>query len=55
MVHADHDPICAILDATGLFASDMLADMAQPYLSAAEPHIWLVACEGPVVTGFAYC
>lgn len=55
MVRADHNHVSTILDATGLFPSDMLAEMAEPYLSAAEPHMWLVACEGSVVTGFAYC
>lgn len=33
----------------------MLADMAEPGLSGVAPHIWLTACEGNDVLGFAYC
>lgn len=33
----------------------MLADMADPFLSAAADHLWLVICEGDRVVGFAYC
>ncbi|MBX9858170.1 MAG: GNAT family N-acetyltransferase [Sphingomonas sp.] len=51
---ADLPAIAAILDATGLFPSAMLADMAEPYLAGQAPHHWLVIAEGDAVRGFAY-
>jgi GNAT superfamily N-acetyltransferase len=55
MTRDDLPAVSSILDGTGLFPSGMLADMAKPYLSEAEPHIWLVALSGTAVLGFAYC
>lgn len=55
MLRADLLAITPILDATGLFPADMLPAMAEPYLSGSEPHIWLVASQGPDLKGFAYC
>lgn len=51
----DLNAVSSILDDTGLFPSEMLADMAEPFLSGAEPHIWLTAYHGNDVLGFAYC
>lgn len=47
--------LAPILDATGLFPAEMLADMAEPYLSGAAPHHWLVAEAKGLIAGFAYC
>jgi GNAT superfamily N-acetyltransferase len=55
MTRDDLPAVSSILDGTGLFPTEMLADMAEPYLSEAEPHIWLVALSGTAVLGFAYC
>jgi ribosomal protein S18 acetylase RimI-like enzyme len=55
MSRNDLSAVSSILDNTGLFPSEMLADMAEPFLSETEPHIWLTACEGDDVLGFAYC
>lgn len=54
LVRADLPLVAPILDATDLFPSDMLADMAEPWLCGAAPHHWLVAVEGHAVLGFAY-
>lgn len=54
LVRADLPLVAPILDATGLFPSDMLADMAQPWLAGEAPHHWLVATSGTAVLGFAY-
>lgn len=51
---ADLPFVGAILDATGLFPSEMLAPMVEPYLSEEAPHRWLVACAGEQLLGFAY-
>ncbi len=55
MLRDDLNAVSAILNDTGLFPSEMLADMAEPCLSGTEPHIWLMACKGTDVLGFAYC
>jgi GNAT superfamily N-acetyltransferase len=55
MSRDDLSAVSSILDETELFPSEMLAEMAEPYLSGADPHIWLTACEGHDVLGFAYC
>lgn len=55
MSRNDLGAVSVILDGTGLFPSEMLSEMAEPYLSGTEPHIWLVVHEGPTVLGFAYC
>jgi ribosomal protein S18 acetylase RimI-like enzyme len=55
MTRNDLPGVSSILDGTGLFPTEMLADMAEPYLSEAEPHIWLVALSSTDVLGFAYC
>ena len=54
LVRADLPLVAPILDATGLFPSDMLADMAEPWLAGEAPHHWLVAAAGETVLGFAY-
>lgn len=54
LVRADLPHIASILDATGLFPSDMLAELAEPCLAGHAPHHWLVASEGARVLGFAY-
>ena len=55
MTRDDLPAVSSMLDETGLFPSEMLAAMAEPYLSGIEPHIWLVAQADAVVLGFAYC
>jgi ribosomal protein S18 acetylase RimI-like enzyme len=55
MSRNDLSAVSSIVDNTGLFPSEMLADMAEPFLSETEPHIWLTACEVDDVLGFAYC
>lgn len=55
MAREDLPRIVPILDATGLFPAELLPDMAEPYLSGTQPHIWLVADTGTVLHGFAYC
>lgn len=55
LVRADLPAVSAILDSTGLFPSAMLADMAEPFLSAAADHLWLVICHHEDILGFAYC
>jgi GNAT superfamily N-acetyltransferase len=51
----DLTTISFILDQTGLFPSEMLTEMAEPYLSGTKSDIWLVIHEGSTVLGFAYC
>lgn len=55
MVRADLPAIAQVLDETGLFPADMLADMAEPGLSGGAPHHWLVAEQAGEVIGFGYC
>lgn len=55
MSRNDLDGVSSILDGTGLFPSELLPEMAEPYLSGADPHLWLVAQEGSAVLAFAYC
>ena len=55
LVQEDLPALRAILDDTGLFPSDMLSDMAAPYLAGSAPHLWLVACRAGTPIGFAYC
>lgn len=43
----------SILESTGLFPTELLEEMAEPFLSRTAPHIWLVA-EISAVVGFAY-
>jgi len=52
---ADLAAVALVLDGTGLFPPDLLAPMAEPFLSGAAPHHWLVACEGGRPIGFVYC
>lgn len=54
LVRADLSHVAHVLDATGLFPSAMLAEMAEPFLSGAAPHHWLVAAQGDRRLGFAY-
>ena len=51
---ADLASVAAILDATGLFPSELLPDMAEPFLSSSADHLWLVICDQDAVVGFAY-
>lgn len=55
MRRADLISVAAVLDATGLFPSTLLSDMAEPALSGMADHLWLVICESDHVIGFAYC
>jgi GNAT superfamily N-acetyltransferase len=55
MSRNDLSAVSSILDETELFPSEMLTEMAEPFLSEAEPDIWLTACECHRVLGFAYC
>ena len=55
MSRDDLDAVSSILADTGLFPAEMLAEMAEPFLSGAEPQIWLTAYDGNDVLGFAYC
>ncbi len=55
MSRNDLNAVSAILDDTGLFPSEMLAEMAEPFLNGAQPHIWLTAFKGNDAVGFAYC
>lgn len=43
-----------ILDRVELFPSEMLEQMASPFLDRTAPHHWLVATAGEEVVGFAY-
>ena len=43
-----------MLEGTQLFPPQMLAEMAEPYLSQLLPHHWLVASIDGQVVGFAY-
>lgn len=54
LVRADLSHVAHVLEVTGLFPSAMLADMAEPFLSGAAPHHWLVAAQGDQRLGFAY-
>ena len=54
MSRADLPAVSTILDDTGLFPSELLPDMAEPFLAGSAPHLWLVACGGGAVLGFAY-
>lgn len=51
----DLDGVRRVLDTTGLFPAAMLDEMAEPFLSGAAPHVWLVATSKNSVIGFAYC
>lgn len=54
LARADLPAVSHILDETGLFPSDLLPAMAEPFLSGRAEHVWLVLCDGPEVLGFAY-
>jgi GNAT superfamily N-acetyltransferase len=45
----------AIIDSTGLFPSDLLDEMVDPFLSGAADEIWLLALEEHEPVGLAYC
>jgi ribosomal protein S18 acetylase RimI-like enzyme len=55
MLRDDLNAVSSILDQTGLFPAEMLGDMAEPFLSGVEPHIWLTTSIANDVLGFAYC
>lgn len=44
-----------VLDTSGLFPSEMLADMAEPFLTGVSPSSWLVAIGEGRALAFAYC
>jgi ribosomal protein S18 acetylase RimI-like enzyme len=44
-----------VLDTSGLFPSDMVGDMAEPFLSGESPPFWLVAVRESKTIAFAYC
>lgn len=48
-------PIERILDKVALFPSNMLSEMAEPFLSGAAPHIWIVISDRERLVGFVYC
>lgn len=50
----DIPALLAVLDQTGLFPGDMLADMIGPALSGEAPDIWLSGRIDGEVVGFAY-
>ena len=52
---ADLADIRHVLDTSGLFPSDMLADMAEPFLNGEAPCSWLVALREGRTIAFAYC
>jgi ribosomal protein S18 acetylase RimI-like enzyme len=43
-----------ILEETGLFPSDLLLPMAEPWLAGGSDHRWLVALDQDSALGFAY-
>lgn len=51
---ADLPALATILDGTGLFPSELLPAMAEPFLDGSAAHLWLVVREGEAVLGFAY-
>ncbi len=51
----DLTDIRRVLDTSGLFPSEMLADMAEPFLDGASLSSWLVAIGGGRAVAFAYC
>lgn len=55
MTRGDLSAVAGLLDKTELFPSDMLAEMAEPFLTNTAPHIWLVIHDNDGVAGFAYC
>ncbi len=55
MARADLHAIARVLDDTGLFPAEMLAEMAEPWLAGQAPHHWLVAEREGEVIGFGYC
>lgn len=53
LMRADLPMLIKILERTSLFPSELLEEMAEPFLSGEAPHLWLVA-EQYTVIGFAY-
>lgn len=51
---ADLPAVRVILDRTGLFPSDLLQPMVEPFLAEQSCHHWLVALGESRVLGFAY-
>lgn len=54
MRREDIPALAVVLDQTGLFPSDMLLPMAEPWLVGQADHRWLVALDGQEPIGFAY-
>ena len=44
-----------VIDAVGLFPSDLLDDMAAPFLAGVAEEIWCVLAEAGQILGVAYC
>jgi ribosomal protein S18 acetylase RimI-like enzyme len=55
MTRDDLPALADILNQTELFPSEMLEEMAKPFLTNTAPHIWLVIHDENGVAGFAYC
>lgn len=51
---ADLAAVARILEGTGLFPPDLLAPMAEPYLTGQAPHHWLIVADREQLLGFAY-
>lgn len=54
MQREDLPALAVVLDQTGLFPSDMLRPMAEPWLAGQANHSWLVALDQQRPIGFAY-
>ena len=50
----DMSALRSIIDGTGLFPSEMLVAMAEPFLAGGSNHHWWVAVTREKVVGFAY-
>lgn len=44
LTREDLGAVSVILEQTELFPANMLANMAEPFLSGQAPHIWILAC-----------
>ena len=53
-IHDDIGGLTAVLDGTGLFPSEMLADMLAPALSGDTDALWLTCHIGQEAVGFCY-
>jgi ribosomal protein S18 acetylase RimI-like enzyme len=51
---ADLPAVSKVVEQTGMFPSEMLPDMVEPFLARSADHRWIVVVEGDAVIGFAY-